>query len=277
MDDERGRLSIHPSIHPRIHRFRDRRLGERRLVVLDGAGGDGAEGAAVDGEAGADEEGGRIAAVLERRAIVRGHEGVDEAAESAGLARVEAELGGALGLGKGETVAEGVGGDGLCVVGAVGERLGADGVVAVDGTLRRVLGEGWTRGKVGRRHVPCCSRRRESRAESRRRRECRPRSRGWSTRQRGCACTTVGSVRCPDRYCVHEQEVTCVVGDTLVSLVPREVALRSVDGHEALEDVLVEDALRVLGALVGHEAVDEGEGGLGDFNTGKGVVGWMQG
>lgn len=40
------------------------------------------------------------------------------------------------------------------------------------------------------------------------------------------------------------------------------VLIGSRDGHEALEIVLVENALRVLGRLVGHEAVDESESSL---------------
>lgn len=51
-----------------------------------------------------------------------------------------------------------------------------------------------------------------------------------------------------------------------------EVVLRAGNGHEALQDGLVEDTLWVLGGLVAHEAVDEGEGGLGDLNTTEGQV-----
>lgn len=37
-----------------------------------------------------------------------------------------------------------------------------------------------------------------------------------------------------------------------------EVAIIACDGKERLEDFAVQLALRVLGRLVGHEAVDEG-------------------
>lgn len=51
-----------------------------------------------------------------------------------------------------------------------------------------------------------------------------------------------------------------------------EVVLRACDGHEALQDCLVEDAFWVLGGLVAHETVDEGKGGLGDFDTTEGQI-----
>lgn len=51
-----------------------------------------------------------------------------------------------------------------------------------------------------------------------------------------------------------------------------EVVLRAVDRHEALQDVLVQDTFREFGALVGHEAVDEGERSLGDDISRKRTV-----
>ena len=44
------------------------------------------------------------------------------------------------------------------------------------------------------------------------------------------------------------------------------------DGEEGFEDVLVENAFRVYGRVVGHEAEDEGGGGLGDEDAGDGAV-----
>merc|ERR1719487_1269016 len=64
-----------------------------------------------------------------------------------------------------------------------------------------------------------------------------------------------------------------VVREALVATLPVKVLLViAVNGHEALQDLLVEDTLRVLLRLVGHEAVDEGEGRLGDLNTSEGKV-----
>ncbi|KAI7573246.1 hypothetical protein KC317_g70 [Hortaea werneckii] len=64
-----------------------------------------------------------------------------------------------------------------------------------------------------------------------------------------------------------------VVREALVAALPVEVLLIvAIDGHEALQDLLVEDTLGVLLRLVGHEAVDEGEGRLGDLDTGEGKV-----
>ncbi|KAI7555165.1 Cloroperoxidase [Hortaea werneckii] len=74
-----------------------------------------------------------------------------------------------------------------------------------------------------------------------------------------------------DGVLVSRVSLVEVVGETLVARLPVEVLLIiAVDGHEALQDVLVEDTLRVLRGLVGHEAVDEGEGRLGDLDTGEG-------
>lgn len=53
-----------------------------------------------------------------------------------------------------------------------------------------------------------------------------------------------------------------VVWDLLVAWSVHEVVLVSRDGHEALEDGLVEDAFGIFGGLVAHEAVDERESGL---------------
>lgn len=64
-----------------------------------------------------------------------------------------------------------------------------------------------------------------------------------------------------------------VIRDTLVTGDPLEVVLRALDGHEGLENFFVQDALRVFSGFVGHEAVDEGVGGLRNFNTGERVVG----
>lgn len=65
-----------------------------------------------------------------------------------------------------------------------------------------------------------------------------------------------------------------VVGDALVAGGVDEVVIGAGDGHEGLEDGLVEDAFGGFGGFVGHEAVDEGEGGLGDFDAGEGKV-WI--
>jgi len=46
------------------------------------------------------------------------------------------------------------------------------------------------------------------------------------------------------------------------------VIFRAGDGHEALQNLLVEDALRVGGGVVGHVSIDEGEGGLRDGHAG---------
>lgn len=40
------------------------------------------------------------------------------------------------------------------------------------------------------------------------------------------------------------------------------ILLSAGDGHEAVEVVPVQNALGILGRVVGHEAVNEGEGGL---------------
>lgn len=52
-----------------------------------------------------------------------------------------------------------------------------------------------------------------------------------------------------------------------------QVVLRAGDGHKAFEDVLVQDAFGILGGLVGHEAVDEGEGGLRHLDPAEWEVG----
>jgi hypothetical protein len=51
-----------------------------------------------------------------------------------------------------------------------------------------------------------------------------------------------------------------------------EVILWTAVGHEAFQDILVEDSFRILGGLVGHEAVDEGEGCLRDLDTSEYIV-----
>ena len=48
----------------------------------------------------------------------------------------------------------------------------------------------------------------------------------------------------------------------------------SLNGHERFEDLAVEDAFGRFGGFVGHEAVDEGEGCLGDEDAGEGEVWW---
>lgn len=44
------------------------------------------------------------------------------------------------------------------------------------------------------------------------------------------------------------------------------------DSEEGFQHVLVQNSLEVLGGLVAHEAVDEGEGRLGDEDAGEGAV-----
>lgn len=53
---------------------------------------------------------------------------------------------------------------------------------------------------------------------------------------------------------------------------PLQVVFWSGDGHEALQDVLVENARWVFFRLVTHEAVDEGESSLRDKNASEGQV-----
>ena len=64
-----------------------------------------------------------------------------------------------------------------------------------------------------------------------------------------------------------------VVWDPLVASRPGEaVSVVAGDGIEGFEDVLVQDTFGILGRVVGHEAVDEGEGSLGDGHAGDGTV-----
>jgi hypothetical protein len=51
-----------------------------------------------------------------------------------------------------------------------------------------------------------------------------------------------------------------------------EVILWTGVGHEAFQDVLVEDTFGVLSGLVGHEAVYEGEGCLRDLDTSENII-----
>lgn len=50
------------------------------------------------------------------------------------------------------------------------------------------------------------------------------------------------------------------------------VAWGSLDGHERLQDLLVEDSVRVLFSVVGKVPVDEGERGLRDCRAAEGHV-----
>lgn len=75
-----------------------------------------------------------------------------------------------------------------------------------------------------------------------------------------------------DRVFVSCVTLVPVVWNSLVSWGPFQVVLWTRDGHEALQDLLVQDTLGVLGRLVRHEAVDEGEGGLGHLNATEGQI-----
>lgn len=75
-----------------------------------------------------------------------------------------------------------------------------------------------------------------------------------------------------DRVFVCCVALVPVVWDSLVSWGPFQVVLWTRNGHEALQDLLVQDTLGVLSRLVRHETVDEGEGGLGHLNATEGQI-----
>lgn len=63
-----------------------------------------------------------------------------------------------------------------------------------------------------------------------------------------------------------------VLWNSFISWYTSQVVLWTLDGHEALQDILVQNASRELLGLVAHESIDEDECRLGNFNPGEGEV-----
>lgn len=90
-------------------------------------------------------------------------------------------------------------------------------------------------------------------------------------RELGGVVENVG-VEVRDGVLVADGALVPVVRDLFVAWVVSKASGFAGDGEKALEHFLVEDALGVFGGLVAHEAVDEGEGGLGDEDAGERAV-----
>lgn len=75
-----------------------------------------------------------------------------------------------------------------------------------------------------------------------------------------------------DGILIADRTLVPVIRDAFISRGPGEAARVAGDGEEGFEDVLIEEAFRVFGRFVGHEAIDEGVGGGLHEDAGEGSV-----
>lgn len=74
---------------------------------------------------------------------------------------------------------------------------------------------------------------------------------------------------CRNTVLVARVSLIPVLRDALISWDPSQVILWALNGHEALQDLLVQDSGGELLGFVSHKAVDESEGSLRDFDAGE--------